>query len=70
MKLCEVIRWKASHDELVFLEEKGSHELIIYYKTLQQNLTSLGARLKEVVATERRSKEALSVDEKSTKRKK
>ena len=70
VKLIEVIKWKASQDTLVFGDANGASDTITYYSSILKNLASLGARLKEEVATERRLKDTLSHEDEMLKRSK
>ena len=70
LKMIEVIKWRASQDTLVFPEDSGAVEIITYYNSIHDGLSSLGSRLKEEIAADRREKETLSYDDEMLKRNK
>ena len=55
----EVLKWKASIDNLVFLDDKGSKDICDHYTRIQINLLTLGKSLKSAVSREKIEKDEL-----------
>ena len=68
--MIEVIKWKASTDDLVFPEKTGSMELITYYSAIQKSLTSVASTLKDSQEAEKRDEEMLNIEAERLKRQK